>query len=130
MEDNFVVTPEALRRRRKQCAEKEQLLFLALCSKKDRKLITGEAELNVHDYERICYLLERMGLNHLLLYFEFEHEDFMMEISKRIEAELECSEKPNLSEEIDLINQWSSDFCNQLPTPVMKHYMKILFYLE
>lgn len=36
--------------------EKEESTFLSLCSKHDRDLLTGRAEMTLQDFERITYL--------------------------------------------------------------------------
>lgn len=130
MDEEFKITPELLQRRHKRHVEKERLLFLALCSEKDRQLINGKIELNVNEYERICYLLETLGFNDFLLQFELAHEDLLMELGTQIEKDVNMSDELDISEIIDTTNQWLRNFCEELPSPVIKQYIKTLFYLE
>lgn len=51
MKDKFEVTPELIKRRRDKYAEREKLLFLAMCSKRDRMLIEGEENLTIEDFD-------------------------------------------------------------------------------
>lgn len=51
MKDKFEVTPELIKRRRGKYAEREKLLFLAMCSKRDRMLIEGEENLTIEDFD-------------------------------------------------------------------------------
>ena len=51
MKEKFEVTPELIKRRRDKYAEREKLLLLAMCSKRDRMLIEGEENLTIEDFD-------------------------------------------------------------------------------
>ena len=42
-----------------KCAEQQRLLFLGMCSLEDRKRICDEKIMDLYNFERITYLLER-----------------------------------------------------------------------
>lgn len=63
MKDKFEVTPEFIKKRRDKYATREKLLFLAMCSRRDRMLIEGEENLTIEDFDRIGYLLESLGFD-------------------------------------------------------------------
>lgn len=110
--------------------KKEKLLFLALCSEKDRQYINENTDLPIADFERITYLLNALGLKNYLLSFEFEHEDSMTELAQQILDEVESPEKIEAKEMIVEIENWLKEFCDGLPSPVMRYYFEMLFNLD
>lgn len=110
--------------------KKEKFLFLALCSEKDRQYISGNANLTICDFERITYLLYALGLKNYLLSFEFEHEDLMAELAQQILDNMESPKKIETGKMILEIDDWLRDFCDGLPSSVMRYYFEMLFDLD
>ena len=130
MKDKFEVTPELFKSRRDKHAEKEKLLFLSMCSERDRKLINSEDELTVEDFDRIGYLLETLGFDNFGWNFSFSHQELLNKLGSQIESEVGGLVKLNLKETFETTNQWARDFCEGIPSDEMKPYIKKIFYIS
>lgn len=108
--------------------KKEKLLFLALCSERDRKYINLEADLPPAEFERIVYLLYTLGFQNFLLEFEVEHKDLLSQIGQQIIERLEM--QSDIDEEMAKADSWQREFCNGLCDPIMRYYVEILFHLD
>ena len=53
--------------------EQQKLLFLSMCSSSDRNKIIGRNSMDIHDFERISYLLGALGFED---YKEFKAEAY------------------------------------------------------
>ena len=107
----------------------EQLLFLAICSERDRALLTEETqEMSLPDFDRITYLLETLGMTFYSTALQMQHPDLLKQLADTIEKEVA---DPNFDsdKEMNKIDQWRQDFYNQLPTETMKTYIGELIYL-
>lgn len=108
--------------------KKEKLLFLALCSERDREYINLEADLTAGDFERIVYLLCALGFQNFLLEFEREHKDLLSQIGQQITRRLEM--RSDTDREMEKADSWLREFCNGFSDPIMRYYMEILFHLD
>ena len=130
MNDKFEMTPELIKKRRDKYAEREKLLFLAMCSKRDRKLIEGEENLTIEDFDRIGYLLESLGFDNFGWNFSFAHKELLKELGDKIESEVETPGKLDLNETFETARQWERDFCEGLSSDEMKKYIKRIFNID
>lgn len=130
MNDKFEMTPEFIKKRRDKYAEREKLLFLAMCSRRDRRLIEGEENLTIEDFDRIGYLLESLGFDNFGWNFSFEHGELLKELGDKIESEIETPGKLNLNKTFEEARQWERDFCEGLPSDEMRKYIKRIFNID
>lgn len=124
------ITPDAVKRYHKEKLRSERLLFLAICPEADRLLLEKkDSPISLQDFERITFLLGALGLSDFSNHLQMKHSDLLEQLATNIEKEL--SEKHfNLQLEFDKTDQWEKDFCEQLPTETMKHYIRQLFYID
>lgn len=104
----------------------ERLLFLSICSERDRQLLTEkEQEMSLPEFNRIINLLEALGMSYYSTFLQMQHPDLLEQLSNIIEKEV-ANPDFDLDKEID---QWRQEFCSQLPTETMKTYIGELLYL-
>ena len=130
MKDKFEITPEMIKKRRDKHAEKERLLFLAMCNKHDRKIINEEEKFTVEDFDRIGYLLETLGFDNFGWNFSFGHQELLNELGAQIESEVEGTIELDLNETYKTTHKWGRDFCEGLPSNEMKPYFKRIFNIS
>lgn len=123
----FKGNSEKLKEMQVEKVRKEKLIFLSLCSERDGKRITGAIDLHIRDFERIVCLLDMLGLNHFLLEFEMSHPDLLEQLANKIENDVKLGDEKKLNMERNIRQQWLEEFCNQLPSQVMRVYIKELF---
>lgn len=123
----FSINMELFKKMRKEQIRKEKLLFLALCSESDRQRINGEQELQVNDFDRICYLLDSLGLENFLLHFENTYGDLLEQLGNQILTSLDDLDEKGIEQECYTRVQWLQDFCMHLPTPELAEHFKELF---
>lgn len=98
--------------------EKEKKLFLSLCSEEDRKKLTKEKEMSLHDFLRISHILMSIDL----IFYAVELIEIFPELSKQ-KKEMEKRREeisvdyPDYCEDEgfnDKADTWLLDFCNQI----------------
>lgn len=125
-DDNFTTDPEKFQKIKKFQIEKEELLFLALCSESDSKLILNEEPMTVRDFERITYLLQQLGLHNYCIDFGIQHSDLMEELGDQIEYDI-LHDTADADAEMFLRQHWDDAFLEQLPDGKVRRGLKKLF---
>jgi len=57
--------------------KQQRLLFLSICTLKDRKKLIREKVMSIRDFECISYLLDALGFEEYRIAFEMEHKDLL-----------------------------------------------------
>lgn len=125
-DDNFTTDPEEFQKIKELQIEKEKILFLALCSESDSKLILNEEKMTVRDFERITYLLQQLGLHNYCAAFGIRHSDLLKELGKQIEYDV-LNDTADADTEMFLRKHWDDAFLSQLPKGKIRTYLKKLF---
>lgn len=106
--------------------EKEESIFLFLCSPHDRDLLTGRAEITLQYFERITYLTMALDYVKCTLALHKRYMDFTIKLTAQLDRENELLKEYYayyLDEEIAEKNQkWIEDFCNIIPADKQKYY--------
>lgn len=100
-------------------SEKEEKLFLSLCSPHDRAILTGQAEMTRLDFERLTYLIMEMGMTAYTQTIFGRYMDFTKSSLDQLNREQEIlQEYPNYFEDEDIYGtyqKWIDDFIGQVP---------------
>lgn len=105
---------------------KERLIFISLCSDDDRKRINGKMSMQLRDFERLCYLLDSLGLNYFLAELERNHPK-LLRLLKEEDLDMKIRTHKRSQSWQDMMAQWFEVFCEQLPSPTMKPYFEQIF---
>lgn len=127
--ENFHINPQLVKQTRDRQASKEKLLYMTLCSPEDRRKINGDSEMTVHDFERISYLLEVIGLPNFALQFDAQHLELLDKLGKEIEYDVENTDVQKLWQDKSNLRHCLEDFHNQLPSPILQTYFDELLKL-
>lgn len=107
-----------------QEAENEKILFLSLCSEKDAKKILNMEEMTCRDFERINYLVTKIGLEK----FSYElHKQFELQEAELIENIVQGEPDGYPEEKAALYEQWLEEFCENIRNENLKLYYKEKF---
>lgn len=110
--------------------EKEESMFLSLCSPYDRDLLTGRTEMTLQDFERITYLTMALSYETYSLELHKRYMDLTNVLSEQIERENEfLADYPAyyLDEETaEKYQKWIDDFCNLIPADKQPYYREKL----
>lgn len=110
--------------------EKEESMFLSLCSPYDRDLLTGRTEMTLQDFERITYLTMALSYETYSLELHKRYMDLTNVLSEQIERENELlADYPAyyLDEETaEKYQKWIDDFCNLIPANKQPYYREKL----
>ena len=112
--------------------KQQRLLFLSICSLRDQEKLIGKEVMSIHDYERISYLLDALGLEEYKIAFDMEHKDLMDELAGSINQEADRQEIMDeyvLQDKLDVVECWKENFINALPDKTMRGYIKEIFDL-
>lgn len=126
--EGFHFDPNVKKRLLKVNEEKEKYLFLALCPQSDRELIQNKKGITLEDFDRISYLLYKLGLNCYEIRFQMEHKDLLQQLGEQIKSEVE-NDTVDIAKELMKHEQWLNDFIRQLPTPHMQKCLQQLFQI-
>ena len=107
-----------------QEAEKEKILFLSLCSEKDAKKILNMEEMTCKDFERIHYLVTKVGLEKLS--YEM-HKRFELQEAELIENIVQGEPDGYPEEKAALYEEWLEEFCENIRNENLKLYYKEKF---
>lgn len=108
----------------------EELEFLSLCSTDDCALLTGKAEMNLQDFERITYLTMNLNFTLYTMKLQEQYIDFTMKLSEKMDRENEIhKEYPSYYEDEGVGEEqekWVKNFLSQLPKNKYKHYVEVM----
>lgn len=108
--------------------EIERFAFLYLCGHNDRELLVGKKEkMKFMDFERLAYITDFLGLDHLNLELWNEYFD---QFREQLEVMEQMEKEPYIDEEsgefegdVQLHEQWLSDFFASVPDHKTKKYL-------
>ena len=112
--------------------KQQRLLFLSICSLRDRKKLIGEEIMSISDFERISYLLDALGLEEYKIAFDMEHKDLLEELAGNIKQEVNrqsIKDEYLLQNKLDVPEYWQENFMNTLPDGAMREYIQEIFDL-
>lgn len=106
--------------------EKEESMFLSLCSPHDRDLLTGRLKMTLQDFERLTYLTMALGYEDYSLDLHKRYMDYTNILAEQIERESQIlADYPAyyLDEDTtEKYQKWTNDFCNYIPADKQEHY--------
>lgn len=110
--------------------EKEESMFLSLCSPYDRDLLTGHTEMTLQDFERITYLTMALSYETYSLELHKRYMDLTNVLSEQIERENELlSDYPAYypdEETAEKYQKWIDDSYNLIPADKQPYYCEKL----
>lgn len=112
--------------------KQQRLLFLSICSLKDRKKLIGEEVMSIRDFERISYLLDALGFEEYKIVFDMEHKGLLEELAGNIKQEVNrqsIKDEYLLQDKLDVAEYWQENFMNTLPDGAMREYIQEIFDL-
>lgn len=112
--------------------EQQKLLFLSMCSSSDRNKIIGRNSMDIHDFERISYLLGALGFEDYKTSFDMEYKDLMKKLADHIKQAVDQQVTIDaylLQEQLEILEEWKRNFIERLPNKTMKSYIERLFKL-
>lgn len=112
--------------------EQQKLLFLSMCSSSDRNKITGRNSMDIHDFERISYLLGALGFEDYKTSFDMEYKDLLKKLADHIKQAVDQQVTIDvylLQEQLKILEEWKRNFIERLPNKTMKSYIERLFEL-
>ena len=112
--------------------EQQKLLFLSMCSSSDRNEITGRNSTDIHDFERISYLLGALGFEDYKASFDMEYKDLLKKLADHIKQAVDQQVTIDaylLQEQLEILEEWKRNFIEGLPNETMKSYIERLFEL-
>lgn len=112
--------------------EQQKLLFLSMCSSSDRNKIIGRNSMDIHDFERISYLLGALGFEDYKTSFDMEYKDLLKKLADHIKQAVDQQVTIDaylLQEQLEILEEWKRNFIERLPNKTMKSYIERLFEL-
>lgn len=100
--------------------DKEEKLFLYLCTSEDRERISGKREMKFYDFLRITYLISRLEMT----FYEIHLNTIFPELKKKEEEMMKrhddiLKDYPEYYKDEgipDILRKWCMDFCLHMPT--------------
>lgn len=126
VDKKFVADQKIRDRLYKRKAEKEKYLYMALCSTKDIEYILGKRILDMVNFERIRYLLFKLGLEMYEVEFTNTYGKLSDELAEKLLLEIKEG-KYDSQERSELTKQWEEDFVMQIHCESIRHYIKKIF---
>ena len=108
----------------------ELYAFLYFCGGRDRQLLTGTKETSFSEFDRLYYLVETMGLNHLGLKLWNQYSvRFEEEMQKQESLENMSEDEMDdvvLEERMQVMDTWIREFCKNAPNTESRRYLREL----
>ena len=112
--------------------KQQRLLFLSICSLKDRTKLIREEVMSIRDFERISYLLDALGFEEYKIVFDMEHKGLLEELAWNIKQEVNrqsIKDEYLLQDKLDVAEYWQENFMNTLPDGAMRECIQEIFDL-
>lgn len=93
--------------------EQQKLLFLSMCSSSDRNKIIGRNSMDIHDFERISYLLGALGFEEYKTSFDMEYKDLLKKLADHIKQAVDQQVTIDaylLQEQLEILEEWKRNF--------------------
>lgn len=126
--ENFTLEKEILKEMEELQRQKEELLFLSLCSESDYNLLKKETPITLGDFERIIYLARHLGLANYCIAFENLHPELLERLGSQIEFEV-LNNSVDIEDELLQRKLWEDEFLRGIRDSRMRLCIKKLFQL-
>ncbi len=104
----------------------EEALFISLCGKKDKAILTGKEKMTLCDLERFLFITRRLELFDYEFYLSEKYYELFKKIVEVVDRQFDIlSEYPEYIRDegiFELQEGWLADFYEQLPPRKKKIY--------
>ena len=66
-------------------AERQEKIFLELCSEPYKEMVQGKREMSINDFERLRYAISALDLFDYCIYFSFHYEELSAKAAEKEE---------------------------------------------
>lgn len=113
----------------------EEKRFLRLCSKPYRDMVQGKKQMQVNDFEKICYVLTRLDMLDYMMFFAFRYKGLMFQSIEEMDRHDEeyakwYSLEDNRYAKMDKCQCWLEEFWKQMPLERQRKKYRDLFWID
>lgn len=102
----------------------EKLIYLAVCTQRDREILTLQRDMHPEDLDRIMGMLSKLEFRDYMMYLQDEYFDMVKENLRKMQEQDSSEFLPSYLEAEDRAIE---EFCEELPNGVQKTYFGELF---
>lgn len=113
-------------------AERQEKIFLELCSEPYKEMVQGKREMSINDFERLRYAISALDLFDYCIYFSFHYEELSAKAAEKEELlkkvyDSHYSDGDNFYAKKDKWDIWLKEFWEQIPLESQKKKYKVRF---
>lgn len=112
--------------------ERQEKIFLELCSEPYKEMVQGKREMSINDFERLRYAISALDLFDYCIYFSFHYEELSAKAAEKEELlkkvyDSHYSDGDNFYAKKDKWDIWLKEFWEQIPLESQKKKYKARF---